>query len=229
MSHIQNLYASRRTWSRRRSFFLLGVAVLVAAWSSGSAQAATTSDPFPALRVGLGGAAAYAPGADAVQGGFALDINFGLILHREIAGPAWSAAATAEAARGGATGRSNPLAPPRPQFFFALDAGYHYQGSAVGGHRGLLGMSLGVGQATAGWAVAYTPRFVAGQAGEAMGIGARNGLSAFFFGTTFGLEVAHQLLFVRGQPQHEVVAMVTLNPLTPLVAYALHRRGQLSQ
>ncbi len=229
MSHIQNFDASRRPPSRRPARLVSCLAALVAVCSFGSAQGATTSDPFPALRVGLGGAAAYAPGADAVQGGFALDVNFGLILHRELAGPAWSAAATAEAARGGATGRSNPLAPPRPQFFFALDAGYHYQGSTVGGHRGLLGMSLGIGQAGAGWAVAYTPRFVAGQAGEAMGIGARNGLSAFFFGTTFGLEVAHQLMFVRGQPQHEVVAMVTLNPLTPLVAYALHRRGQLSQ
>lgn len=194
-----------------------------------AAQAATTADPFPALRVGLGGAAAFAPGQSEVQGGFALDVNLGLILHRELFGRGWSAAATAEAARAGTAGRSNPLAPPHPQFFFALDAGYHYQGSALGGHRGLFGMSLGIGQAGQGWAVAYTPRFVAGQAGDGLGIGARNGLSAFFFGTTFGLEVAHQLLLVRGQAQHEAVVMITLNPLTPLVAYALYRRGLLSQ
>lgn len=214
--------------SHRRVRLPLLLAPLLVSLPLGAAQAASTTDPFPALRVGLGGAAAFAPGAAEVQGGFALDVNLGMILHRDL-GSAWSATATAEAARGGAAGRSNPLAPPRPQLFFGLDAGYHYQGSVVGGHRGLFGMSLGVGHAGQGWAIAYTPRFVAGQAGEAIGIGARNGLSAFFFGTTFGLEVAHQLLVVRGQPQHEAVVMITLNPLTPLVAYALYRRGQLSQ
>lgn len=229
MSHTQKSGPRQRRPPRSASRLPSLLAALAVAGSIAAAQAATTSDPFPALRVGLGGAAAFAPGADSVQGGFALDVNFGLILHRDLGGAPWSVNATAEAARGGATGRSNPLVAPRPQLFFGLDAGYHYQGSAVGGHRGLFGMSLGVGQAALGWAVAYTPRFVAGQAGEAMGIGARNGLSAFFFGTTFGLEVAHQVLFVRSQPQHEAVVMITLNPLTPLVAYALHRRGQLSQ
>lgn len=229
MSHTQESRLSRRRSARSAPRLLSLLAGLAAAGSIASAQAATTSDPFPALRVGLGGVAAFAPGAEGVQGGFALDVNFGLIVHRELGGAPWSVNATAEAARGGATGRSNPLVAPRPQLFFALDAGYHYQGSAVGGHRALFGMSLGIGQSALGWAVAYTPRFVAGQAGDAMGIGARNGLSAFFFGTTFGLEVAHQVLFVRSQPQHEAVVMITLNPLTPLVAYALHRRGRLSQ
>ena len=214
-------------------------------------RAATTSDPFPALRVGLGGAAAFAPGAspDQPQGGFALDVNLGLIVHNERhnerhngqhnerhadgqpdgqGDSAQSVVDSARAAQGAPRGTSNPLAAPPTQIFFALDVGYSYQGSAIGGHRGLLGMSLGLGQAQQGWAVAYTPRFVAGQAGDVVGVGARNGLSALFFGTTFGLEVAHQFLMVRGQLQHEVVAMVTLNPLTPLFAYALFRRGRLS-
>jgi len=194
------------------------VALALASLSSlPTADAATTSDPFPSLRVGLGGAAAFAPGAgpDQPQGGFALDINLGLFLHRDR--PTQAVPPTL-----------SPLVAPRTQIFFALDAGYSYQGSALGGHRGLLGMSLGAGQAQQGWAVAYTPRFVAGQAGDAIGIGARNGLTALFFGTTFGLEVAHQFLIVRGQLQHEAVAMVTLNPLTPLFAYSLFRRGRLS-
>lgn len=195
------------------------------------AQAATSSDPFPALRIGLGGAAAFAPGAgpEQPQGGFALDVNLGVIIHRD-RGSAQPGAydAAARSLRDAPPGTTSPLAAPRPQIFFGLDVGYSYQGSVLGGQRGLLGMSLGVGQAQQGWAVAYTPRFVAGQAGDAIGVGARNGLSAFFFGTTFGLEVGHQFLVVRGQLQHEVVAMVTLNPLTPLVAYALFRRGLLT-
>ena len=196
-----------------------------------SAHAATVQDPFPALRVGLGGAAAFAPGTgiDMPQGGFALDVNFGLVLHRDFFGAArWTASEAARGAIGGQVGASHPLMPPRPQLFFALDAGYSWQGSAIGGHRGLVGVSLGVGQAQQGWAVAYTPRFIAGQASDAIGVGARNGLSAFFFGTTFGIEVAHQFLLTRGQAQHEAVVMVTLNPLTPLTAYALFRRGRLS-
>lgn len=209
------------------------IAWAISTWTSVlPAQAATSQDPFPALRVGLGGAAAFAPGSgiDMPQGGFALDVNVGMILHRDLsASAAWTASDVARNAIGGQVGRSHPLMPPRPQLFFALDAGYSWQGSAIGGHRGLLGISLGVGQAQQGWAVAYTPRFIAGQAGDAIGVGARNGLSAFFFGTTFGVEVAHQFLLTRGQAQHEVVAMVTLNPLTPLTAYALFRRGLLTQ
>jgi hypothetical protein len=196
-----------------------------------SAQAATTSDPFPALRVGIGGAAAFAPGAgpDAPQGGFALDVNLGLFLHRSLrAGSADPVTDATRALRQAPSTTGSPLAAPQPQVFFAIDAGYSYQGSGLGGHRGLLGMSLGAGQAQQGWAVAYTPRFIAGQAGDAIGIGARNGLSAFFFGTAFGLEVGHQFLLVRGQLQHEVVGMVTLNPLTPLYAYGLFRSGRLS-
>lgn len=185
-----------------------------------SGHAATASDPFPSLRVGLGGVAVF-PSDGAMNtsvglslpAGFALDVNVGLVVHRPGAA-------------------AHPLAPTRLQLFLAPEVGYHFQGSPLGGHRMLLGLGIGAGQANRGWAVAYMPRFVAGQAGDVQGVGVRNGIAAYFVGTTFGIEIAHQLMFVAHGAarvaQHELVVMATLNPLTPLTALGLWRAGKLS-
>jgi hypothetical protein len=192
---------------RRRSFWLLALAVLLIA---PAAPAKENVRAFPAmlptLRLRLGPAthltgAAAAETAPAVrQGtGFALDLALGY--------PVWLFLR-----------RQNQLEVHSdlnaPTLVIHPELSYSYEAS--GRHGFTAGGHFGAGML---WAYAsYGVRFVAGDDQGQRMLGLRHGIGAHFLVDLISIELNHQPLWVAGQLQHDLIFWVSLNPLSTVGA-----------